>query len=79
MSAQRWPLYWPDVDCRPAVKDYLTSLDGSPPLYQTLVRGHYKRQAHGPGASMRKVIWIEPYWRGPEDADIVVRPYVIGG
>jgi hypothetical protein len=66
------------IDCRPAVKDYLTSLEGAPPLYQTLVRGHYKKQAHGLGKTMRKIIWIEPYWRGPDEAAIIVRPYTIG-
>lgn len=42
---------------------------------QTLVRGHVKRQACGPRLSARKLIWIEPYWRGPEDAPILARPY----
>jgi hypothetical protein len=66
------------VDCRPALKDYLSTLEGDPPVYQTLVRGHYKRQACGQGRLDRKVIWIEPYWRGPEEAEIVVRPYTVG-
>lgn len=28
------------------------------------VRGHHKMQAHGPLRSLRRMIWIEPYWRG---------------
>lgn len=26
----------------------------------------------------RKVIWIEPYWRGPEEAPILARPFKVG-
>ena len=28
------------------------------------VRGHFRNQAHGPGRSLRKVIWIEPFVKG---------------
>ncbi len=31
------------------------------------VQGHWKKQAHGEGFSLRKTIWIQPYWKGPED------------
>jgi len=31
-----------------------------------IVRGHWRNQAHGPGRSERKRIWIEPFWKGPE-------------
>jgi hypothetical protein len=30
---------------------------------QTLVAGHWRRQAHGPERQLRKWLWIEPYWR----------------
>lgn len=30
-------------------------------------RGHFKQQAHGPGRSLRKTIWIEPYLAGEVD------------
>ncbi len=33
-----------------------------------VVRGHWKAQAHGAGRTLRKQMWIEPYWRGPEGA-----------
>lgn len=52
--------------------------EGTPPAFQTMVRGHIKRQACGPGSLGRKVVWIEPYWRGPEDAPILARPYLVG-
>lgn len=36
------------------------------------VKAHYKRQAYGPGQSLRQVICVEGYWRGPEpDAEHV--------
>lgn len=39
---------------------------------RTMVRGHWRQQAHGPNHSLRKVIWIRPTWRGPEDAPISI-------
>ena len=48
---------------------------GRTPAFQSVVRGHYKRQVTGSDRCGRKVIWIEPYWRGPEDAPILARPY----
>lgn len=42
-----------------------------------LVRGHWRNQAHGQGRSERKLIAIEPYWRGPEMAEVVTRPYKV--
>lgn len=67
------------VDARPALASYLGAKHRhAPPSMQTLVRGHHKRQVIGVARSGRKVIWIEPYWRGPEDAPILARPYVVG-
>lgn len=65
------------VDCRRGVASYLRGDIGTPSSVQTLVRGHYKRQACGFASRERKVIWIEPYWRGPEDAPILARPYCV--
>lgn len=39
-----------------------------------MVRGHYKRQAYGPQRELRKVVKIEPYWRGP-DSPVMERNY----
>lgn len=44
---------------------------------QTLVAGHFRNQPYGPKSSLRKTIWIQPFWRGPEDAPIVVRPHIL--
>lgn len=50
-----------------------------PSMFQCQVRGHFKRQVIGIGRTGRKVVWIEPYWRGHEDAPIMVRDYRISG
>lgn len=67
------------IDCRRAVRDYVEGRRGGPPSVRTLVRGHFKTQRHGPGNSLVKVIWREPYERGPADAPILVRPIAVGG
>jgi len=46
---------------------------GGSPTVQSLVRGHFKMQPHGPRSSLRKLIYREPFWRGPEDAPINVK------
>jgi hypothetical protein len=68
------------IDCRDSVRKYLdgTSRKHAPPSVQTLVRGHHKRQVMGVARSLRKVIWIEPYWRGPKDAPILTKPKKVG-
>jgi hypothetical protein len=60
------------IDVREAVGEYIKR-GGSSPKVQTLVRGHWKWQAHGSKMSLRKWIHIEGYWRGPEDAPILPR------
>jgi hypothetical protein len=45
------------------------------PTVQFLVRGHFRSQAHGPKMSLRKVIFIEPFWKSKEDAPILVRAH----
>jgi hypothetical protein len=69
-----------ELDCREVIREYV--LHGSKkarggPSVQVLVRGHWKRQFHGAGRVDRKMIWIEPYWRGPEDAPILARPIAL--
>ena len=34
-----------------------------------IVSGHFKKQVYGPGRQFRKLIYIEPYWRGKETSD----------
>jgi hypothetical protein len=64
------------VDARPYVAAFLRG-DLRSVNVQSLVRGHYKMQAFGPQLSDRRLIHIEPYWRGPEDAPIVVRGHIL--
>lgn len=44
---------------------------------QFLVRGHWKNQAHGPQHSLRKRIWLQPFWKGDENTRILLRNYII--
>ncbi len=62
-------------DVRDAVTDYVRN-GARIQRVQVLVRGHWKRQAHGAGRSLRKTIHVEPYWRGADDAPIGVTPRV---
>lgn len=43
------------------------------------VRSHWKWQAHGTGRTERKRIQVMPYWRGPDAAEIIHRPFVVRG
>lgn len=42
--------------------------EGSPMTVRVLVSGHWKRQVYGEGRALRKWIFIQPFWRGPDDA-----------
>lgn len=46
--------------------------------YRFWVRGHFKHQAYGPKLSKRKLIWIAPYMKGPDQAEIIHKKYSIG-
>jgi hypothetical protein len=43
--------------------------------HRHIVRGHYRKQAHGPARSLRTRIWIVPFWRGPEEGAALVHTY----
>lgn len=61
------------VDCRPAVAAAMGG--GRAVTVQSLVHGHWKAQPYGPELALRKRIHVEPYWRGPEDAPLALRPH----
>lgn len=42
-----------------------------------IVRGHYRKQAHGPKWSEHKRIWIKPFWKGPEWAERLSKAYKV--
>lgn len=64
-------------DFRQFVKDY-TSGTGKRVTIRSLVTGHWKQQPYGPKRSKRKNIFVEPYWRGPEEGRPAIRPHVLG-
>jgi hypothetical protein len=61
-------------DMRSAVREYVTGKRHGKLSLQHMVRGHYKHQPFG--TNERRLIHIEPYWRGPEDAPIQTRSYI---
>lgn len=65
------------VDLRAHIVEALAG-GGTAPKVQFLVRGHWRQQAHGPGRTLRKPIWIEPFWKGPEDSRILLRSHKLG-
>ena len=43
-----------------------------------MVRGHPKMQVYGPGGSLRKRVYIAPYWKGEENlAKALERNYTV--
>jgi len=47
--------------------------------YRTLVRGHWRNQAHGPGRVLRTRKWIEPHVRGADlPTQVVGHSYKVG-
>jgi hypothetical protein len=57
------------ADVREGVRRYVGGDRHRSPSFQFVVRGHYRNQAHGPNMSMRRVQWIEPYWKTGKDVD----------
>jgi hypothetical protein len=41
------------------------------------VAGHFKLQPYGPQRTLRRLIWVEGYERGPDDAPVKARAYVV--
>ena len=43
-----------------------------------VVRGHWRNQVCGPGNSSRRLVWVKPYYKGPEISNVIKnRPYVV--
>jgi hypothetical protein len=42
-----------------------------------IVRGHWRNQPHGTKLSERKIIWVKPYYKGSEIAEIINKPYLV--
>lgn len=65
------------LDLREQVHTFVRqgSRKGTAPNVQVIVRGHFKMQRHGPRNTLVKVIWRQPFRRGPKDAPVLVRPH----
>lgn len=63
------------VDCREQVAEWAEGRSHKAPSVRVLVRGHWKRQAHGAGRTERRILFIQPYWRGPDDAPGAIRAH----
>lgn len=61
-----------NVDVTAAIRAYCLQGDRHPTV-QSLVRGHWKQQPHGPQRSLRRLIHVEPYFRGPLEAPVGAR------
>ena len=55
-----------EVDLREEVKAYCRGETRKSPEIGGWVSSHWKTQPYGPAKSLRKWIFVEPYWRGPE-------------
>lgn len=64
------------VDCVQDVRDYVAGKRSVTPKVTTLVRGHWRNQVHGAARALRKLIWIQPFYRG--EGAMVVRPTLLG-
>jgi hypothetical protein len=61
-----------NVDVRRYVTSYLRGERDSPHV-RLMVRGHHKMQHHGPKRALRKLIWVEPYMRGGDEGDPIMK------
>lgn len=68
-----------DVDLRASVQAVWSGEKRSGPKVQFVVRGHWREQACGPNMSLRKRIWIKPFWKGPEESRVLLRKYTADG
>lgn len=61
------------IDLRPLRYEPTSTINASGHTYhhRWVVRGHWAMQAHGPKQSLRKLIYREPYIKGPPDAPLL--------
>lgn len=65
------------IDLREHVAAASSGRTHSRPKVQFLVRGHWREQVHGAKRALRKRIWIQPFWKGPEDSRILLRSHAL--
>jgi hypothetical protein len=65
-----------DLDLRPQVREWIhATTTGHRPTVHFVVCGHFTNQPHGPKSSLRKRIWIKPYWKGNKEAVVLAKKY----
>lgn len=63
---------------KPALQSDFDSQQGLRKLaVRFIVRGHWRHQPVGEQGKERKLIWIKPYYKGPEMAELIQKPYVV--
>jgi len=65
------------IDLRDRVREARTGKGGGPMKVQSLTRGHWKSQPWGPRHSLRRPTWIKPYFRGSEEAKMLLRSHKV--
>lgn len=45
--------------------------------YRFWTRGHFRNQAYGPGRTLRKMIFVEPFMKGPDQAQVLHKQYKV--
>jgi hypothetical protein len=85
MKPTLWTVGCP-VSLSAAVRSAMQSGGGNPSHRQTwrvskrfIVRGHWRRQAHGVSRTERKLIWISPFWKGEDRDETIKRIYRMAG
>jgi hypothetical protein len=69
------------IDLRDRLRDYLAGRKGASWKLTTQipVHGYWRWQPYGPRHSLRRRQFIEPYWKGQEDAVIPIREHHLEG
>lgn len=62
---------------RELTKQYKQGLSGKPLVHCISVRGHWRNQPYGPEHMLRKLIWIKPHRKGPQNTTEVIRSYLV--
>lgn len=68
------------IDLRSQVQPFLDGrkrVEGRRLKCQFVVRGHWRNQACGRGRKKRRMIWIQPFWKGPQEARILLRGHTL--
>lgn len=72
------------IKLNPGLRKMLTlQKDGGGEAMWTLdkrfvVRGHWRNQAYGEKRALRKRLWVEPYYKGPETKEALERVFHVG-